>query len=116
MIKYNFICDFLSNFILPIIVPIINIFIILNSDDIVDSILNSVAIFYIIQIDEELYTRTDYERDQMSINFCRWILSNIYCRYFPQYKSYFVEECNHWQRSSIRLSTKYRNKIQPNSN
>jgi len=113
VIKYNFVCDFLSNFILPIIIPIINIFIILNSDTIVDSILNSVAIFFIIQIDEELYTRTDYEKDQMSINFTRWILSNIFCNYFSEYKQYFVKETNQWHRSSIRLSNRYKNKVTP---
>lgn len=113
IIKYNFICDFLSNFILPIVIPIINIFIILNSESVVDSILNSVAIFFIIQIDEELYTRTDYEKDQMSINFTRWIVSNIFCHYFDDYRPYFVKEWNEWHRSSIRLSNRYKNKIKP---
>lgn len=113
VIKYNLVCDFLSNFILPIFIPIINIFIIINSDSIVDSILNSVAIFFIIQIDEELYTRTDYERDQMTINFTRWILSNIFCNYFQDYRPYFVKETNEWHRSSIRLSKRYKNKVKP---
>ena len=113
IIKYNLICDFLSNFILPIVIPIINIFIILNSESIVDSILNSVAIFFIIQIDEELYTRTDYEKDQMSINFTRWIISNIFCSYFEEYRPYFVKEWNEWHRSSIRLSNRYKNKVNP---
>lgn len=113
VILYNFVCDFLSNFILPIVIPIINIFIILNSDSVVDSILNSVAIFFIIQIDEELYTRTDYEKDQMSINFTRWIVSNIFCHYFDEYRPYFVKEWNEWHRSSIRLSKRYKNKVNP---
>ena len=113
IIKYNFVCDILSNFILPLVIPIINIFIILNSETIVDSILNSVAIFFIIQIDEELYTRTDYEKDQMSINFTRWIVSNIFCNYFQEYKPYFVKEWNEWHRSSIRLLNKYKNKVKP---
>ena len=116
IILYNLICDFLSNFILPLIIPLINIFIILNSENIVESILNSVAIFFIIQIDEELYDRTDYEKDQMSIDFSRWILSNIYCRYFEEYKPYFVKECTEWQQSSMKLSKRYKNnKIDPNS-
>lgn len=113
IIKYNFGCDILSNFILPLVIPIINIFIILNSETIVDSILNSVAIFFIIQIDEELYTRTDYEKDQMSINFTRWIVSNIFCNYFQEYRPYFVKEWNEWHRSSIRLLNKYKNKVKP---
>ena len=113
IIIYNFICDFLSNFILPILIPIINIFIILNSESVVDSILNSVAIFFIIQIDEELYTRTDYEKDQMSINFTRWIVSNVFCHYFDEYRPYFVKEWNEWHRSSIRLSNRYKNKVNP---
>ena len=113
IIIYNFVCDFLSNFILPIVIPVINIFIILNSETIVDSILNSVAIFFIIQIDEELYTRTDYEKDQMTINFTRWIVSNVFCHYFEDYRPYFVKEWNEWHRSSIRLSKRYKNKVNP---
>jgi hypothetical protein len=113
IIKYNFVCDFLSNFILPLIIPFINIFIILNSESIIDAILNSVAIFFIIQIDEELYSRTDYESDQMSINFTRWILSNIFCHYFDDYRPYFVKETNEWHRSSIRLSNRFKNKVRP---
>lgn len=115
VILYNLICDFFSNFILPIFIPIINIFIILNSESIIDAILNSVAIFFIIQIDEELYTRTDYERDKMSINFCRWVLSNLFCNYFPNFKPHYVQECNEWHRSSIRLSNRYKCKIGPSS-
>lgn len=113
VIIYNLTCDFFSNFILPIVIPIINIFIILNSDTIVDAILNSVAIFFIIQIDEELYTRTDYEKDQMSINFCRWLISNVFCEYFPDFRPYYVKEWNEWHRSSIRLSNRYKRKITP---
>ena len=118
-IIYNFIADMLSNGILPLIIPFINIFIILNSENVVESILNSIAIFFIIQIDEELYTVTDYESDKKSINFMRWVISVIYCKHFPEYEKIFKLEMNSWQTRSLRISKKYknrnRNKIDPNN-
>lgn len=118
-IIFNFIADMLSNGLLPIIIPFINIFIILNSENVVESILNSIAIFFIIQIDEELYTVTDYESDKKSINFLRWVLSVIYCKHFPEYERIFKLEMNGWQNRSLKISKKYkhnnRNKIDPNN-
>ena len=117
-IIFNFIADMLSNGLLPIIIPFINIFIILNSENVVESILNSIAIFFIIQIDEELYTVTDYESDKKSINFLRWVVSVIYCKHFPEYERIFKLEMNGWQNRSLKISKKYRynnrNKIDPN--
>ena len=52
----------------------------------------------------------------MSIHFTRWIISNIYCRYFPEYHTYFVKECKEWQQNSIRLSNRYKNKVGPLNN
>ena len=49
-------------------------------------LLNCMAIFFIIQIDEELYTVTNYESDNNAINFTKWIISVIYCKYFPEYE------------------------------
>ena len=88
-IKYNLCADFLSNFILPLIIPILNIFIILNTETVVDAILNSMAIFFIIQVDEELYRVTEYARDQECIIFTRWIISCIYCKYFKLYEKIY---------------------------
>jgi hypothetical protein len=117
-IIFNFIADMLSNGLLPIMIPFINIFIILNSENVVESILNSIAIFFIIQIDEELYTVTDYESDKKSINFLRWVVSVIYCKHFPEYERIFKLEMNGWQNRSLKISKKYkhcnRNKIDPN--
>jgi hypothetical protein len=110
IIRYNFIADALSNGLLPLIIPFINIFIILNSESVVDSILNSVAIFFIIQIDEELYTVTNYESDIKSINFLRWVVSVIYCKHFPEYTKIFKMESNKWHDKTIRISRKYKQK------
>jgi hypothetical protein len=118
-IRYNLCADFLSNGILPLVIPFINIFIILNSESVVDAILNSIAIFFIIQIDEELYTVTDYESDIKSINFMRWVIGNIYCKHFPEYTKIFKHESNTWHDKTVRISKKYKknckhnNKIDP---
>jgi len=115
-IYYNFVADFLSNFILPIVIPIINVFIILTSDSIIDAILNCIAIFFIINIDEELYNITDYKQDQITINFTRWIISNIYCKQFPDFIDIFKYECDNWQNNVLRLAKKIKkkNKVEPN--
>ena len=49
-IYYNMIVDFLSNCLLPVLIPIINVFIILNSETLSDAILNCMAVFFIIKI------------------------------------------------------------------
>jgi hypothetical protein len=118
-IKYNFVVDLLSNGLLPLIIPFINIFIILNSESVVDSILNSIAIFFIIQIDEELYTVTGYESDIKSINFMRWLIGVIYCKHFPEYTKIFKLESNIWHDKTLRVSKKYKNRnnsrVDPNN-
>ena len=107
-IRYNLCADFLSNFILPIILPILNIFVILNTESAIDAILNSIAIFFIIQIDEELYRITEYSNNQETMIFTRWIISCIYCKYFPEYENIFKKECDTWHNSVINLSHRYR--------
>ena len=108
-IKYNWWADFFSNFILPLGIPIINFFIILNSDSIIDAILNSVAIFFIVQIDEDLYNNSDYDNDKNSINFTRWLISVIYCHYFPLFKDIFQLESEKWFSKIFKLSKNYKN-------
>ena len=108
-IKYNWWADFFSNFILPLGIPIINFFIILNSDSIIDAILNSVAIFFIVQIDEDLYNYSDYDNEKNSINFTRWIVSVIYCHYFPLFKDIFQLESEKWFAKIFKLSKNYKN-------
>jgi hypothetical protein len=111
-LKYNWVADFLSNCILPIIMPILNVLIILGSDNALDAILNSMAIFFIIQIDEDLYSYTAYEDNQASINFTRWILSVIYCKYFPDFKDIFKLETNKKTFNIYRASRKFKsNKV-----
>jgi hypothetical protein len=112
-IKYNWWADFFSNFVLPLGIPVVNFFIILNSDSIIDSILNSVAIFFIVQIDEDLYNYSDYDDEKNSVNFTRWIISVIYCHHFPLFKDIFQLECEKWYSKIFKLSRKYksRNKV-----
>ena len=116
-IIYNLISDALSNCLLPIIIPIINVFIILNSESVVDSILNCMAIFFIINIDEELYSVTQYESDQYAMNFSRWVISSIYCKHFPEFKDIFKFECENWQTNVISIAQKIkkrsRSKVSP---
>ena len=113
-IYYNWFADFLSNCILPIIIPIINIFIILNSESVVDAILNCMAIFFIIHIDEELYTISNYKSEQLSIDFTKWVIANIYCNYFNEFKDIFRNECDNWQNNIKDLSKKFKsNKVTP---
>ena len=111
-IKYNWWADFLSNFILPLGIPVINFFIILDSESIIDAILNSVAIFFIVQIDEDLYNYSDYDNDKNNINFTRWLTSVIYCHYFPLFKDIFQLESEKWFSKIFKLSKQYKkNKI-----
>ena len=109
-IYYNWFADFLSNCILPIIIPIINIFIILNSESVVDAILNCMAIFFIIHIDEELYTISNYKSEQLSIDFTKWVIANIYCHYFIEFKDIFRNECDNWQNNVKNLSKRFKSK------
>ena len=101
-IKYNFVCDTISNLISPLFIPCVNIFIILSSDSIIEAILNSIAIFYIVQIDEELFTISEYKQNQSSIYFIKHIISTIYCKYYPSYDDIFYKECNEWQQTIVK--------------
>lgn len=108
-IKYNMFADFLSNLLIPLIIPFINICIILNSETIVDAILNCMAIFFIIQIDEELFNTTEYKIEKYSITFTRWILVNIYCNTFSDFNNIFKLE-------SEKIKKTYsKNKIVPSN-
>jgi hypothetical protein len=109
-IRYNYYVDFLSNCILPIIIPILNIFIIANSETPVDAILNSVAVFFIIQIDEDLLSLTEYENEKNTIKFSKWIISSIYCKHFNVFTDIFKLEYNSWCSNVFRLSKRFRNK------
>ena len=113
-IQYNCFADFMSNCLLPFIIPFINIFIILNSESIVDAILNCMAIFFIIQIDEDIYQLSDYKIEQQSINFVRWFISTIYCKHIPEFEQILKYECNNWQTSMKKFAKKFRkSKIHP---
>ena len=87
---------------------IINVFIIANSDSIVDSILNSVAVFFIIQIDEDLISITSYENEKNTIDFIRWVTGVIYCHHFPLFKDIFKLEYDAWCSSAFNVSQKFK--------
>ena len=105
VIHFYWCADFLSNFVLPIIIPVINIFILLNSDNILDAILNSIALYFIIQIDEDLYNLSNDEKNVNNINFTQWIISVMYCRHFPIFKDIFMFNCN----NLIKKNKQFRN-------
>jgi len=110
-ILYNWWADSLSNFLLPLGIPLINLFIILNSESVSDAILNSVAIFFIVQIDEDLYDYSEYDIEKNNINFARWITSIIYCYHFPLLKDLIFSEKQKWFSKVINIPDRYKNKI-----
>ena len=103
LIKINWWIDFLSNGLLPVIIPFLNIFIILSSDDLLDAILNSIAIFFIIQIDEDLYSINQWEKEKNTINAMRWLLSCIYTTNFPAFDDIFRKEYDLWQSQCLQF-------------
>ena len=113
LIYYYWCADFLSNCVLPIIIPFINVFIILNSDDILDAILNSIAVFFIIQIDEDLYNLSNDEKEVNNINFTQWIISVIYCKHFPLFKDIFMFNCHNIIKKRKSSFFNKNNKIVP---
>ena len=105
IIKYNLLLDCISNGIIPLIIPFINVFIIINSHDITEAILNSIAIFFITQLDEDLYKITDYMKDKDTMVFMRWIISTVYYKHFPSDNPIFRMEkslCNEMKLNNIR--------------
>ena len=117
-IKYNYICDIFSNCLLPLMLPFINFFIIISSDSVIDAILNSVAIFFIIQIDEDLYMQTDYERDNQHLLFTRWFISTIFSKLFPNKKHIFCVDRNPLRKQHHRKPITFfsTSRIQPDNN
>lgn len=116
LIYFYWSTDFLSNCVLPIIIPFINVFIILNSDNILDAILNSIAVFFIIQIDEDLYNLSNDEKELNNINFTQWVVSVIYCKHFPLFKDIFMFNCNNIikkKRTASFFNRNRNNKIEP---
>ena len=109
-IVYNWWADFLSNCILPILIPIINIFIILSADSCTEAVLNSIAVFFIIQIDEDLYSINSWELEKKTINTIKWIISCIYTQHFPAFTDAFKHEFENWHHEAVRISHSFKNK------
>ena len=114
-IVYNWWADFLSNCVLPVFIPFLNIFIILNGDSSIEAVLNSIAVFFIIQIDEDLYTINSWEFEKKTIDTIKWILSCVYTTHFPAFNDAFRNECENWHHTAIRMSSRFKkkNKIVP---
>ena len=113
IIKYNLVLDCISNGIIPLIIPFINVFIIINSQDVTEAILNSIAIFFITQLDEDLYKISDYTKNKETMVFMRWIISSVYYKHFPSDNPIFRMEqslCNERNLNNIRGK---KNKVHP---
>uniref|UniRef100_A0A6C0J3E5 Uncharacterized protein n=1 Tax=viral metagenome TaxID=1070528 RepID=A0A6C0J3E5_9ZZZZ len=116
IVKFNWWTDFLSNGLLPIIIPFLNIFVILSSEDLLDAILNSIAIFFIIQIDEDLYSINEWEKEKNTVNSMRWLLSCIYTSNFPVFDDVFRKEYNNWQSRFLQFKKRTSKKIFSSNN
>tara|TARA_B100000035_G_C20680856_1_gene413925 strand:- start:71 stop:559 length:489 start_codon:yes stop_codon:yes gene_type:complete len=108
-IYWNYFADFLSNLVLPLLMPFINFFIVIGSETILDAILNSVAVFFIIQIDEQLYSMNSYENDIQISNFSRWLLSVIYNKINPNFERDFKMEYENNYHDIFKLTHQFKN-------
>ena len=113
-IIYNWWVDFFSNCVLPIFIPLINVFIILGTETCLDAVLNCIAVFFIIQIDEDLYSLNSWELERKTIETIKWTIGCIYCQHFPSFKDSFRNEFENWHHTILRMSSKFkRNKVEP---
>jgi hypothetical protein len=108
VIYWNYFADFSSNFILPFTMPIINFFVVINSDNLLEASLNSMAIFFIIQIDEELYTITSYENDKQMNDFAKWAISTLYSKINNNFNCNFRQEYETCNNHIFSLACEYK--------
>jgi len=106
ILYWNFTADFMSNCLIPFIMPFLNFFIVLHSDSVLDAILNSMAIFFIIHIDEELYTRTTYENETDMKNYVKKIISTLYDHFTPTFSPNFTYEYESEHNKIFKLACK----------
>ena len=72
------------------------------------------AIFFIIHIDEELYSFSNYKNEKLSIDFTKWIMSNIYCSYFIEFKDTFRNEVDNWENNLNEINNRFKaNRVAP---
>ena len=67
------------------------------------------AIFFIIQIDEELYTITSYENDKQMNNFAKWVISTLYSRINNNFNCNFRQEYETCNNHIFSLACEYKN-------
>lgn len=97
IIRMNFYMDMISNLFLPLLIPLLNIYIILfTTDTVVDAILNSVALYFIINLDEELFTFSSHEIENYTRGYISWVIGTIYTQNFDVWKSQFRMEYETW--------------------
>ncbi len=101
---WNFSADCVSNCVIPILMPFINFFIVLHSDSVLEAILNSMAIFFIIHIDEELYTRTTYENETEMKVYVKKVIATLYDYYTPTFTPNFSYEYETEHNKIFRLA------------
>lgn len=104
ILKWNFSADLVSNCIIPIAMPFINFFIVLHSQSVLEAILNSMAIFFIIHIDEELYTRTAYENETEMKVYVKKVIATLYDYYTPTFNPNFSYEYETEHNKLFRLA------------
>ena len=106
----NFIMDFISNGILPIIIPILNIYLILFlSDTVIDAILNSLALFFIIKLDEELFSLSSFESEKLILDFYKWTIGNIWSNTFHVWNEIFVLGYDSWFNTIFEIVYRTKN-------
>ena len=104
ILKWNFSADLVSNCIIPVAMPFINFFIVLHSQSVLEAILNSMAIFFIIHIDEELYTRTAYENETEMKVYVKKVIATLYDYYTPTFNPNFSYEYETEHNKVFRLA------------
>jgi hypothetical protein len=90
IITMNYYMDMISNLVLPLLIPLLNIYItIFIADTVVDAILNSVALYFIINLDEQLFTLSSQELENYTRDYIGWVIGTIYISHFPVWGNNF---------------------------
>lgn len=68
--------DLIINILITALIPFINIFLLMKSDYLIDAVLNSTAVFFVVQLDDILAPQWDNIRwmDELAINFHDYIM------------------------------------------
>lgn len=63
--------DLMINVLITVVIPVMNIFMLLKSNSLIESVLNSTALFFVVELDDILSPHWDEVRwmDELGINF-----------------------------------------------